>query len=457
MTKSQDPHALGDRKRLAELLAGKGLSPRAAQAKAVLLGKAAAALLAPAGDNLSAFFVPGRIEVLGKHTDYAGGRSMIVATEQGFCTVFRPREDGRIRVTDAVSGESVEFSLDRELTPTAGHWANYPMTVARRIARNFPSARQGVDLAFASDLPAAAGMSSSSVMMVAVFLALADANRLEETAEYRENLVDPTALAGYLGTVENGQSFGPLTGDRGVGTFGGSEDHTAILCAQPGRVSQYAYCPVALERVIPLPSDTTFAIGASGVVAEKTRAAREKYNTASRLAGVVAELWRRHTGRDDRHLAAALASSADASARLRAIVADVPPGEFTVAARLARLDHFVTENIEVIPAAGTALERGDLATFGNLVDRSQLAAERLLGNQVPETVYLAAAARRHGATAASAFGAGFGGSVWALVNVADADRFLAAWATAYREQFPQHAQSSAFFATAAGPAAFRVC
>ena len=459
--KPQYPHPLSDRNGLAKLLASKGLSPHASQEKAVLLGKAAAALLGSggigAGVNLSAFFVPGRIEVLGKHTDYAGGRSLIVATEQGFCTVFRPREDGRIRVTDAVSGETVDFALDRELSPTARHWSNYPMTVARRIARNFPCARRGVHLAFASDLPAAAGMSSSSVMIVAAFLALADVNRLEDSAEHRENLVSPTALAGYLGTVENGQSFGALAGDRGVGTFGGSEDHTAILCAQPNHVSQYTYCPVALERVIHVPSDCTFAIGTSGVVAEKAQAAREKYNRASRLAGALADLWRRHTARDDRHLAAALASSPDASARLRAIVAGASPGEFAAPALLARLDHFVTENIEVIPAAGDALEHGDLTTFGSLVDRSQSAAEHLLGNQVPETIHLAAAARAHGAVAASAFGAGFGGSVWALVKTADADRFMAAWTATYREKFPQHAQSSAFFATAAGPAAFRVC
>ena len=48
-----------------------------------------------------------------------------------------------------------------------------------------------------------------------------------------ENLVE------YLGCIENGQSFGILTGESGVGTFGGSEDHTAILCARAGQISQY--------------------------------------------------------------------------------------------------------------------------------------------------------------------------------------------------------------------------
>ena len=59
--------------------------------------------------------------------------------------------------------------------------------------------------------------------------------------------------------------------------------------------------------------------------------------------------------------------------------------------------------------------------------------------------------------AASSFGAGFGGSVWALVEAAAAEDFLTEWADGYFAEFPQHARRAAFFATAAGPAAFRVC
>ncbi|OHB72491.1 MAG: hypothetical protein A2V70_16530 [Planctomycetes bacterium RBG_13_63_9] len=398
-------------------------------------------------------FVPGRIEVLGKHTDYAGGSSIVAATEQGFCLVAWPREDDWIHVTEASTAETIGFQLDPQIVPRTGHWANYPMTVARRVARNFPQARRGADIAFASDLPPAAGMSSSSAMVVAVFFALDHANRLSEHREYPESLADPVRLAGYLATIENGQSFGSLEGDRGVGTFGGSEDHTAILCAEPNQLSQFRYCPVQFERATAMPSGCTLAVGVSGVVAEKTGAAREKYNRASRLASALVELWRRGTGRDDPHLAAALASSPDAAERFREIVQAGGHDEFQGAVLLARLEHFIVENDEVVPAAGRALAERDLPTFGRLVDRSQQAAERLLGNQVPQTSCLAAAARHNGAVAASAFGAGFGGSVWAMVETARLDRFLASWADAYRREFPRDAESASFFATAAGPAA----
>jgi galactokinase len=452
---------LGDVDELATQLSTTGLSPEACRTKARLFARAASALSitgeAAGGQPPLAFFVPGRIEVLGKHTDYAGGRTMVAAIERGFCLAALPRDDRQIVVIDAASGETIVFRADADLKPQAGSWANYPMTVARRVARNFPGATRGADIALVSDLPPAAGMSSSSALMVGVFLALSEINRLAARDEYWHNIGSPIDLAGYLGTIENGQSFGTLEGDRGVGTFGGSEDHTAILCAVPDHVSQYAFCPVEFEKMIPLPPGYVFAVGASGVVAEKTGAARAKYNTASRLVSTLTEIWRRNTDRDDPHLAAALGSSADAGPRLLAMIEASTSSESIRAALAARLEHFSIESGEIIPEAGDALAGGHLRTFGRLVDRSQQAAEQLLGNQVPETVFLAAAARRLGAVAASSFGAGFGGSVWALIEAVKVESFLASWEAEYRAEFPQHAPLAHFFATAAGPAAFRVC
>jgi galactokinase len=77
----------------------------------------------------------------------------------------------------------------------------------------------------------------------------------------------------------------------------------------------------------------------------------------------------------------------------------------------------------------------------------------VLRNQMPETVHLARAARVHGAVAASAFGAGFGGAVWAMVPRADADRFLAAWRADYERAFPARRSRAKWAITRpAGPA-----
>jgi galactokinase len=448
-----------DADRLAAFLGTCGFGVSAAAAKARLLARCAAALRARDGappENGHAYFVPGRIEVLGKHTDYAGGSSLVAAAEPGFCLIAVAASDPWVRVADAIRGETIQFAMDSELVPPPGHWANYPLTVARRLVRNFPGATRGAQIALASDLPPAAGMSSSSALLVAIAFALADANDIWSHERFLPELNEPLNLAGYLATIENGQSYGPLAGDRGVGTFGGSEDHTAILCARPGFIRQYAYCPVRFQRQMPLPADWTFAIASCGVAAEKTGAALEQYNRASRLAAVVADLWRRETRGDAPHLAAAVRSQADAAERLRAILAGSEHGEFRPRELLDRLEHFLIENEQVIPAAGAALAGGDLETFGRWVDRSQRAAETLLGNQIPETVYLAAAAREHGAAAASAFGAGFGGSVWALVPTGRVAEFLAQWRRSYLDRFPQHESRAVFFPTAAGPALCRV-
>lgn len=453
------PGQLANHVELASWLGKTGFSAEARQDKAQHFAQAFAALAELEGDRpagpVHAFFVPGRIEVLGKHTDYAGGRSMVVATEQGFALTVVSRTDRRVRIVDAVSGQRVEFEIEPELLPAPGHWSNYPMTVARRLARNFPGLSRGADIAFASDLPPAAGMSSSSAMIVAVYLALAEVNQLAQRDEFSRNIRSLLDLAGYLGTVENGETFGTLEGDRGVGTFGGSEDHTAILTAQPGQISQYAYCPVRFQRTIPVPAGHTFVVASSGVVAEKTGSAMEKYNAASRSAWRLVELWRQQTGREEPHLAGALASGPGAAGRLAEILRTAVPEPEQQAALRARLEHFVVEDQQVLPAAGDALARGDLKTFGALVDRSQLAAEQLLGNQVPETCALAASARKLGAAAASAFGAGFGGSVWALVKCRQAERFLARWRVAYERAFPNH--QAAFLLAGAGPGAFQVC
>ena len=278
-------------------------------------------------------------------------------------------------------------------------------------------------------------MSSSSALIVATFLALAPLNAVQNRAEYRRNIDSPEDLAGYLGTVENGLSFGTLTGDRGVGTFGGSEDHTAILCARAGKVVQYSYCPVRFERTVGLPSDCVFAVGVSGVVAEKTGRAMEKYNRVSRRAAALAELWRAATGRSDPHLAAVLASGPDAANRMREIIGQAAHGEFSADDLLLRFEQYVAESEEIIPAVGDEVG-DDLPRFGELVSRSQALGARCLGNQTPETLWLADSARRLGAAASSAFGAGFGGSVWALVRAEKAAEMLAQWSEQYLQAFP---------------------
>jgi galactokinase len=445
-------------KTLRELLIAAGMSVAESANKASLFDKALQALQAKgvSGERqVRRLFVPGRIEFLGKHTDYAGGRSLLCAVERGICLVASPRSDDQLRIIDAGHHAQAEFRLRAEIRPIAGHWPNYPMTVARRVARNFPGRLRGADIAFISDLPPAAGLSSSSALVVAFFSLLADLNVLQERQEYQNNIRSCEDLAGYLGAIENGSSFGSLAGDRGVGTFGGSQDHTAMLCARPGALIQYSFCPVRYERTIQLPADHLFVIGVSGLAAEKTGQARDQYNRASAAVSTILHLWRQATGRDDGSLAAAVASAPDALQRLRQLLQRSSRADFSAQSLLDRLEQFLLESNQLIPAVAEALNSNRMAQIGELVDRSQAAAEKWLGNQVPQTIFLARSARELGALAASAFGAGFGGSVWALVKADEAETFSARWAEVYSQRFPGLAARARFFASRAGPALLR--
>jgi galactokinase len=461
-----------------------GLSATAANEKAKLFARARAALdqlvlsdvssqsgapenSASRARDVEAFWVPGRIEFLGKHTDYAGGHSLLCTVERGICILASPRTDRRLRIVDAArSDDIVDTTISADAIALSGHWSTYPITVARRIAQNFGGPLVGADIAFVSDLPIASGLSSSSALVVATFLALWRVNRLEQRPAFARNLHTSEDIAGYLGAVENGLDFGELIGSAGVGTFGGSEDHTAILCSRADALVDYGFCPVRFQRVVPLPADYEFVIASSGIVAEKIGAARDAYNRASLATQRVLALWREETRRTDATLAEALDSSRDAFARIRRMLSDAtvdhirPLGSTRLTWDEAqwlthRVDQFNTET-QLIPQVGHALRDGALFQLGMLVDRSQSAAETMLGNQIPETIWLARAARFQGAVAASAFGAGFGGSVWALVRSDMAEEFRQTWSSRYAEEFPLVATNAEFFRTRAGPPAGRV-
>jgi galactokinase len=445
---------------LAQRLTSAGLLPAEARRKKELFEAVDAALAdlcgGPGPRGGVRFFVPGRIEVLGKHTDYAGGRSLLAAVGRGFCVAAWPRADRVLRVADAGRGLRAEVPLSPDLVPSAGNWVIYAETVAARLSRNFPEPLRGADVAIASDLPRASGLSSSSALVIALFSVLSDTNELPERPEWRAGIRSAEDLAGYLGALENGRDFGPLAGDRGVGTRGGSEDHTAILCGRAGEISQYGFCPVRFERSLRLEEDWTFVVASSGVASDKTGGAQERYNRLSLAAAAVLELWNGSTGRSDPSLFAAATGAPDAPERIRRLLGALPDPDYPPGFLLGRFEQFLEESTVIVPAVGDLLEKGEARMIGDLVDRSQELAERNLGNQTPETIHLARTARSLGAAAASAFGGGFGGSVWAMVEAADADGFRKRWAERYARAFPASAPESRFFVTRPGPPVIRL-
>lgn len=427
--------------------------------------------------GVSAWFVPGRIEVLGKHTDYAGGRSLLSAVDAGL-TITGRRTDASSALQLGAKGEdkaenhpprlkekgegptitifshsvnqTLQIPVRQPAKLPAGHWGRYVQSVITRLERNFPNQLGSAYLELTSTLPLASGMSSSSALVVAVTNVLVDLFGLADRLEFQNNLKSLEDYAAYCGCIENGLGFRGLAGDSGVGTFGGSQDHTAILCAKPDSLVQYRFSPVIFEGSIPLPANQwLFVVATSGVLAEKTGKQLADYNRVSAAVREILQRWNQHTGRQDPTLFAAVHSGQEAPERLAQLCSlqAYLPG---------RLQQFIAESEQIIPAAATALRNQDFTTFGQLVSRSQQLAETNLGNQIPQTIALVDLAHKLGAGAASAFGAGFGGSVYALVPTHSASEFAERWLADYRQLYPHEGEYATTLITAASKGARRI-
>ena len=337
------------------------------------------------------WFVPGRLEVFGKHTDYAGGRTLVAAVPRGFAVAAGPRNDGRVRVSDLRADVAADIDPADDARTLTG-WASYVQVVARRLAQNFPGAPLGVDLVFASDLPRAAGMSSSSALVVGVATALAARAR---TGRPRRMAADaahrPRTSRRISAASRTAWTSAPARHGRRWHARRQRRPH-AIMACRAGHVSQFRFMPATPLGDTPLPPHWTFVVASSGVHADKAGSVRSA-STGPR--------WRR--GRCSR---AGTASRRRRPPRwprrsrvlapleeLRARVAAAPAEGFTTDGLLRRLAHFVAEDGRV-PAAARACAEADVAAIGRLSDASQHDAEALLENQVPETSALVAAGAR---------------------------------------------------------------
>jgi galactokinase len=384
-----------------------------------------------------AWWVPGRLEVFGTHTDYAGGHTLVCAVPRGFAVVARRRTDNVVYVVDALREQDVSLVPEEEVLdstrPTHQGWRRYVAAVCRRLARNFPGARLGTNLVLASDLPRASGMSSSSALVVAVATALVEAGSLRIRVEWQRNIAGSQDEAGYYACMENGLSFGSLSGDGGVGTHGGSEDHAAILTGTAEHLSAFTFVPMCALEIVRMPPSWRFVLTPSGVPAQKAGVAREAYNRLADGTRILLQLWNRHSRKPSVSLRAALMKDAnetldwDHVAQLQGFITQAKMTLSDEQALVHRLLHFVREDFRTIESID-AFRRGDHAGVGKLAADSQSDAETFLGNQIPETIALAASARKLGAFAARSFGAGFGGSVWALVDADRAQDFAHRWA-----------------------------
>ena len=400
---------------------------------------------------------PGRVEVLGKHTDYAGGSVLVGAVDRAITARARRVEGSPGSLTATTDGGD-PVTLRAGVAPglEPGHWGRYLHTVLDRLTLNFGKGA-AAHLSISSDLPPASGMSSSSALVCATALALASLNGWDEDPRWIKAMPDRLSLAGYLAAVEGGRAWRDLPGTSGVGTRGGSEDHTGMLCGTRDRLLLAEFDPMRVERTISFPSQWALVVGVSGVLAHKTGAALEDYNRGPSTVQTMLARWNETTGRADaslagtvRHLVGdATGEQAAGDPALKDLLRLCDPGY-----ERQRIEQFLIESLVLVPEGARLIAAADPGV-GEVLERSQELADRGLCNQVPQTRLMVSLAREAGAIGASSFGAGWGGSVYALVRADEAESFAAQWLRAYRDR-EQGAEQAAVIVTRPGPGACRL-
>ena len=225
---------------------------------------------------------PGRINLMGRHIDHRGGAVNVMAIDRDVVFVAAQRQDDAVTLRSADSRQFAdrEFRV-RELLGEAawddwlayvnsaqvrtllarapGDWSHYVMAPLLRLQQRFGGLRiRGFDAAVAGDIPMAAGLSSSSALVVAAAEAAVAFNGLD---------IAPAQLVDLCG---EGEWF--------VGSRGGAADHAAIRLARRGQLAHIHFLPFRLGEVCDFPQQCCLIIARSGIDAHKSAAARSRFN-----------------------------------------------------------------------------------------------------------------------------------------------------------------------------------
>jgi galactokinase len=326
---------------------------------------------------------PGRVNLIGEHTDYNDGYVLPLAIEPSIWIALRPRSDRIVRVWSIDFQELLEFQLDsltRSPTPTHG-WGEYVKGVAWALGeRGFRL--NGWEGAASGEVPIGAGLSSSAAIEVAVARAFCDVSDVSW---------DPTTIARIAQRAENdwiGLQSGIM--DQ-LASAAGRRGHAILIDCRSLELHSIAI-PASL-RVVVLDTTTRRDLATSAY-----NERRQECEAAARAYGV--------------------ASLRDLDA---ANVASRPGGLSDAAFRRAR--HVVLENARVLDMT-IALPASDLARIAGLMDESHRSLRDDFDVSSPALDAIVSAAQGAGSVGARMTGGGFGGCAVALVDANGAPEFV---------------------------------
>jgi len=336
------------------------------------------------------FRAPGRVNLIGEHTDYNDGFVMPAAIDLSILAAVGPREDLRIRAASLNAEGEIEFD-PRDGKPL-NRWTDYVQGVAHELIKGGCRIR-GANLLFDGDLPSGGGLSSSAALEVSAALALVAQSGLE---------ISSAEVARICQRAENG-FVGMRCGimDQFASCFGRA-DHAILLD-----------CRSLHHRYLPLPAGVRIVVANTMV---KHALADGEYNVRRKDC----EAGARQLG---------VAALRDLSVPEFERQADQLPQRIK-----RRCRHVITENARVGLAAA-ALERGDLKWFSRLMEESHRSLRDDYEVSCLELdVMVELAAALPGVYGSRMTGAGFGGCTINLVADSAVDSFRDSLVSAYRER-----------------------
>ena len=328
---------------------------------------------------------PGRVNLIGEHTDYNDGFVLPVAIDRQVAVAAGRRSDDRLTAVSHQAGEPVDVGLDAIGPGGPGGWAAYTTGVAW-VLRELGVSVGGTDLVFDGNVPGGAGLSSSAALECATAVAL---------DELWDGRLDRQALALAGQRAENEVVGAPVGAMDQMASMLGRRDHALFLDTRSMEAEQI---PAGLEgaglTLVVIDTRAPHA-NADGAYAERRASCEE----AARAMGVAA-------------------------------LRDVSPEQLDAARdRLGghlyrRARHVVTENARVLEAVDL-LRRGDVGRLGRLLAASHASLRDDYEVSSRELDVAVDGALECGAVGARMTGAGFGGSALALVPEGLVDAVLA--------------------------------
>lgn len=351
-------------------------------------------------DGERTFFSPGRVNLIGEHTDYNGGNVFPCALDMGTYAVISKREDKLVRAYSNNFKELgiIEFSLEDLVYKTEDDWVNYPKGVIKTFIDAGYKIESGFDILFYGNIPNGSGLSSSASIELATAIVLKNLYELD---------VDMVTMVKLSQKAEN-NFIGVNCGIMDQFAIGMGKANCAILLDTKNIVHEYV--PLDLKDSVIVIANTNKR---RGLADSKYNERRSECDTAlGELKKVV----------DINELCDL--SSEEFEKHSSVITNDI---------NRKRAKHAIYEN-ERTKKAVIELQKGDLEAFGKLMNASHVSLRddyEVTGTELDTLVALAW--KEEGVIGSRMTGAGFGGCTVSIVNEKNVDDFIKNVGRGYKE------------------------